>query len=176
MKNLYTVVEGILDDMDDVIDQAEDRIKLMKKYAHSPAVYNISMSAEYIMKKLSEKYHLSWQKGPDERHNGIKWNTCEARVEATRYENDEITYDFLSNTMLEAKKLPEHIELPFNEYHVWIEDFVDEDTALVVPCMRVEYEDKRGRGRTQAICMFWSTYEPGFMKVTVTGKNLKPVK
>lgn len=174
MKNLYSVVEGILDD--DFMDVADDRVKLMKKYAHSAAIYNISMSSEYIMKKVNEKYHLSWQKGSDERHDGLKWETCETIIEATRYENDEITYDFLFDTMLEAKKLPNHIELPDKDYHVWIEDFVDEHTALVVPCMRVEYKDNRGKSRNPSICMFWSTYEPGFMKIIVIGKNLKPIK
>lgn len=140
MKNLYLYInESILDNEEDIMSTAEDRIKTVKKYGSVP-VYNISMTAQYIVDNLKKKLNIKWEKEPVKaKAFKTKFDIYSFKIPIERWVKDG--YEIVEKVLMSARQLPELIKDEKLNYECLMEDFVDESTGYVVPCLRVSCDD-----------------------------------
>ena len=170
MKSLY---ESILD-IEDTMDYADDMVRKIKKYGYA-AVYNMSLSAQYIITELGKLYKAKWQKTSDKTKGGnLKFDVWKLTIPTKRYEEDKASYDELNQILLRARDLPDHVQLPEEEYYTWVEDYVDDEPGLIIQVLRIKFIDKRSSGKTTYIFGAQSKQDdPETFEFFVNGKYLK---
>lgn len=170
MKQLYDIVESILDD--DFVDVATERVKEIKRYGH-PAIYNMSLSTQYVATELTKIHKFEWRKTDKRIKLGrvsIDEYVCD--IPESLYASKEINLDKWYDILNTATHLPEHIQLPEDEYWMMGEDYVDEETGDVIPCIRIDYKDGAKKFRTYLVFGF-NPVDENNIQLAVYGKFLK---